>query len=231
MNAQFDSEGDVASQFRPGSMWYFSGFRPAKSDKIHKYDRLIFDFTYNDWNGDLKPFDNKWNSFGMNTNLMFDIPLNKKNTLAFGTGLSHTVYSICHFNRFEADSTNRYTSYSINDQNDPVRKRTLIGNSISVPLELRFRSESWKHFKVHIGGKIGYQLNLYERAVTDGQSGKMVVKDHNYPDVNRLVYGAYFRIGVRNWALYGAYNLNTLFSNEKSTQLNILQMGISLSLF
>ncbi len=38
--AQFDSEGaDEISRFKPGTLWYLDGWRPAKTDKIRKYDR------------------------------------------------------------------------------------------------------------------------------------------------------------------------------------------------
>ena len=48
--SQYNSEGeDLISRFRPGSMWFYTGLRPATPEKVRKYDRLIFDVTYNDW--------------------------------------------------------------------------------------------------------------------------------------------------------------------------------------
>ena len=73
--SQYNSEGELTSRFRAGFMWFYTGLRPAKVDKVRKYDRLIFDITYNDWNGDQELFQNHWASIGLNTNLMFDIPL------------------------------------------------------------------------------------------------------------------------------------------------------------
>ena len=48
---------------------------------------------------------------------------------------------------------------------------------------------------------------------------------------NRLIYSVHARVGLRNWALYFSYNLNPIFSNQLSTQLNLVQMGLSVSLF
>jgi hypothetical protein len=212
-------------------MWFFTGYRPAEPEKVRKYDRLMFDVTYNTWNGDLKPFENKWNSIGLNTSLMFDIPITKGNTVSFGTGLSHSLFRInSSYNLFTPDSTNTFTQHSA-ISTLIAEKRFLGGNSFSVPLEFRFRTKGWKHFKVHIGGKIGYQLGMYSKAVIKGVNGDVILKDHNFADVDRLIYSAHMRIGMRNWALFGSYNFNTLFSNDKSVQLNLIQVGLTISLF
>jgi hypothetical protein len=232
--SQYDGFGtDEISRFRPGSMWFFTGFRPAETEKVRKYDRLIFDLTYNDWSGDLDPFKNKWNSIGLNTSLMFDFPITKGNTVSFGTGLSHSLFRINNSGIiFSPDSSESFTTmdFEINNNNTPP-ERFLCGNSISVPLEFRFRTKGWKHFKFHLGGKIGYQLNMYSKTVSEGTNGRMILKDHNFADAQRLIYSAHFRIGIRNWALFGSYNLNSLFSNDSSPKLNLLQMGLSISLF
>lgn len=232
--SQYDGFGaDEISRFRAGSMWFFTGFRPAIPEKVRKYDRLIFDLTYNDWVGDLEPFKNKWNSIGLNTSLMFDIPLTKGNTISFGTGLSHSLFRInTEDHIFSPDSTETYTEHFDVTTNNPLLKNSfLCGNNISIPIEFRFRTKGWKHFKFHLGGKVGYQLNMYSRAVSEGQNGRMILKDHNFADVQRLIYSAHFRVGIRNWALFGSYNLNGLFSNNNSPNLNLLQMGLSISLF
>ncbi len=231
--SQYDGSGaDEISRFRAGSMWFFTGFRPAIPEKVRKYDRLIFDLSYNDWVGDLEPFKNKWNSIGLNTSLMFDIPISKGNTVSFGTGLSHSLFRVNTMNHsFAPDPTENFTVYSSSSNANNLKSSFLCGNTISIPLEFRFRTKGWKHFKFHLGGKIGYQLNMYTRSVSEGQNGRMILKDHNFADVQRLIYSAHFRIGIRNWALFGSYNLNSLFSNDNSPNLNLLQMGLSISLF
>lgn len=212
-------------------MWWFTGLRPADSAKMRKYDRLMFDFTYNTWEGDVKPFQNQWNSFGFNTNLLFDIPLVPGNTLALGTGICYSISSVRHNNYLLVDSTSTHTNYHEAVNTIGYNTVSLIGNSISVPLELRIRTKGWKHFKLHLGGKIGYQMNLYNKTVLLLENGKVVARDHNYPDVQRLIYSVHARIGIRNLALFGSYGLNPIFKNSKSTKLHNLQFGLSLSLF
>ncbi|MFT5778991.1 MAG: hypothetical protein ACI837_001948 [Crocinitomicaceae bacterium] len=231
-SAQYDSKGEnEVSRFRPGFMWYFTGIKPAKEDKVRKYDRLIFDVTYNDWIGDRDLFNNHWASMGLNTNLLFDIPLTKGNTVSLGLGVAHQYTVIRHNGHLIEDKTLGTTTWMPKVDSNIFRKSTFGGNSFSIPLELRFRKESWRHFKFHIGGKIGYQVNTYSKYVTGNGSNREVEKDYGFVDQNSLIYSAHVRLGLRNWAIYGSYNFNTIFSNENSVQLNHVQMGLSISLF
>ena len=228
---QYSSEGDLISRFRPGSMWFYTGIRPAQVEKVRKYDRLVFDLTYNSLNGDQKPFKAKFPSLGLTTNLMFDIPLTKGNTVSIGTGFYHTLFRINQNNYPLVDSLKTFTTLYPTDSLNNIHKSIFGGNSIGLPLELRFRLKSWRHVKLHLGGRIGYQLNSFGKLVTNGTDGKEIYKNYNLPDVNRLVYSAHARVGLRNWAIYASYNFNPMFSNVKSSKVNLLQVGISVSLF
>jgi hypothetical protein len=230
--AQYDSEGaNEISRFKPGTLWYLDGWQPTKTDKIRKYDRLIFDVTYNTWNGDKKLFSNSWNSIGINSNLYFDIPLNANNTISVGTGIGHQFYRLQYNGLIKSDPSGTFTQMNDSLTTYTFDKRFFGGNNIYVPIELRFRSKGWKHFKFHIGGKIGYQLGLYNKTISKTAEGKDIFINRGFPDITRLTYGAHLRIGYRNWSLYGAYHLNTIFKNANSPKLNLLQIGISISLF
>lgn len=230
--AQYDGKGDSEiSRFRPGFMWYFTGLKPAKAEKVRKYDRLIFDVTYNDWIGDRDLFKNHWASIGLNTNFMFDVPLTKGNTVSLGLGVAHQFSVIRHNGLLIEDNIAGTTVWQAKTDSNLFNKGIFGGNSFSIPLELRFRKESWRHFKFHIGGKIGYQVNAYSKYVTGNGGNRDVEKDYGFPDINRLIYSAHIRIGLRNWALFGSYNFNSIFSNSGSSKLNHVQMGLSISLF
>lgn len=231
-SAQYDGKGeDEVSRFRPGMFWYYTGFKPAVPQKVRKYDRLIFDLTYNDWVGDQGPFENHWASIGLNTSLMFDIPLNLGNTVSLGVGLSHQFTNIRHNGNLTGSDSLGTTVWSPKQSTQTFKKSVLGGNSFSIPIELRFRKESWRHFKFHIGGKIGYQTNMFAKTVTGSGPTREVDKDFGFPDQVQLVYSAHIRLGLRNWALFASYNFNKLFTNSNSTQLNLVQGGISVSLF
>ncbi|NRA12703.1 MAG: hypothetical protein HRT57_12170 [Crocinitomicaceae bacterium] len=231
-HSQYDSKVDgPISQFKAGFMWFYTGLRPAKEDKVRKYDRLIFDLTYNDWNGDSKLFQNHWASIGLNTNFMFDIPLAKGNKVALGVGVSHQYTNIRHNNNLIKDYTAGTTIYAPKTPTDTYTKSVFGGNSFSIPLELRFRNEGWKHFKFHIGGKIGYQVNAFSKQVGTVNGKRSISKSYGFADNSKLLYSAHVRIGLRNWALFASYNFNKIFKNESSVQLNQVQAGISISLF
>ncbi|MCH2223220.1 MAG: hypothetical protein MK066_00530 [Crocinitomicaceae bacterium] len=231
-SAQYNSKvGTEGSQFRPGFMWYFTGLRPAKVDRVRKYDRLIFDITYNDWIGDRDLFQNHWASIGLNTNFMFDVPLRDGNTVALGIGVAHSFSVIRHNGNLIQDEILGTTAWTDKLPLQNYKRSTFGAHSFAMPLELRFRKESWRHFKFHIGGRIGYQTSAFNKEVEGEFQNKEINKVFGFVDNEKLIYGAHLRFGFRNWALFANYNFNKVFSNTKSVQLNQTQLGISISLF
>lgn len=229
VHAQTEEKAPERSDFRAGFMWYYTGIRPAKEGKARKYDRLIFDIVYNDWAGDNGPFENHWASIGLNTSIMWDIPFTGNNT-SFGIGISHQLMRIRHDDAFFKYNNPDKTEY-VPDALTLYDKNILAGNMFAMPVEFRVRKKEWRHFKFHIGGKIGFQANMYSKQVFGSGKDRDVVKDYGFPDLNRLVYGAHMRIGTRNWALFASYNFNRMFKNSESTKLNQLQFGLSISLY
>lgn len=223
---QYDSQGKNKSRFKPGAGWFFKGWRPTPDKPARKYDRLVFDILYCDWKGaDVDPFKVDPLSIGFNVNFLTDKPLNQKGSLSLGYGIQfqRTNY------RINGYLSGLYTPVFNQPQN--ASNYSLHCNQFSIPLELRIRKESWRHFKVHLGGHVGYivgsstKLNLY----TDQNSTQIRTK--RLSSIDPLQYGAHVRLGLRNWALYASYNLNSLFVSNQGPQANALQFGLSISLF
>ena len=231
-NAQyFEEEEGIYSRFRPGAGWFFNGLRPYEKEKLRKYDRVIFDITYCDWHGDRDYFQSPWNSIGFNTAAMFDVILSKKNTVSFGWGLSFSHFSNKTDLQFQSDYDNNVTTISDFPSGSEPDRTKFAANYLEIPLELRFRTKGYRHFKVMLGGKIGYQLNALTKTTNTVNGQRQVVKTFGFPDENPLRYGATVRIGIRNWAIYGAYYFSPLFTNSESVQLTPITMGVSISLF
>lgn len=227
----FEEEEGLYSRYRPGIGWFFNGLRPYEEEKLRKYDRVIFDITYCDWHGDRDYFQSPWNSIGFNTALMFDVILTEKNTVSFGWGVSFSHFSNKSELDFQSDFDNNLTTISeFAPGNEPDRIK-FAANYIEVPLEIRFRTEGYKHFKVMLGGKIGYQLNALTKTTNVNNGQRQIIKTFDFPDNNPLRYGATIRIGIRNWAIYGAYYFSPLFTNSDSVQLTPFTAGVSISLF
>ena len=232
VQAQYSAEDEgLTSRFRPGIGWFFNGAGPNEEVKLRKYDRLMVDIVYNDWHGDRDFFESPWNSIGFNTSLMFDKVLTNANTVSFGWGLafSHTNnYSPIQFNRNTQEGFTFIDDFPSGEV--PLRNK-FSANYIEIPLELRFKTKGYKHFKFMIGGKIGYQLNAYDKEVNKVDGIAYRSKNYNYPDRNPLRYGATVRIGIRNWSLFGAYYFSKLFTDSQSVQLTPYSVGLTISLF
>ena len=228
----FEEEEGLVSRFRPGLMWFYTGLTPyEEGEKLRKYDRFILDITYSDWHGDRDYFQSPWNSIGFNAALMFDVILAKNSTFAFGWGIGYSHFGNATKKQFTRDFDENATYMSdFPEGQEPMRSK-FGANYIEIPLDLRFRTKGYKHFKIMVGGKIGYQINSFTKTVENIEDRTYKTKLYNFADANRLRYGATVRIGIRNWAIYGAYYFSPLFTNSESVQLTPFTAGISISLF
>lgn len=229
--AQYDGrDPQIASRFRPGFMWFNTGWRPAKEGKPRKYDRLMVDLTYNDWVNDSALFLVNPGSIGCNVNGMWDIPLTQGNTVAIGIGVSYRYQRVNYDGFMQRDSVNQATQWMLYTDTQQGYDKSVFGShAFAVPLELRFRSRSWRHVKLHVGGFIGYRVSAYTKVWTDNED--RIIKDRSFFDHEPLFYGVHARLGIRNWAFFGSYTLTELFSAEKSTSLKPISFGITVSIF
>lgn len=230
--AQYEAEDEgLYSRFRPGVLWFYSGLKPYETEKLRKYDRLIVDVVYNDWHGDKDYLSSPATSIGFNTSLMFDVVLAKSNTLSFGWGIGFSHYSNKTALQFTRDFTNNTTVISDFPVGNEPKSSKFGANYLEIPLEIRFRTKGYKHFKFMIGGKIGYQLNSFSKETIRVDGKNFSTKEYNFADSNPLRYGATVRVGIRNWAIYGAYYFSPLFTGDGSADLTPISLGVSISLF
>lgn len=217
------------SDFRPGLFWFLTGWRPARPEKLRKYDRLIIDLTYNQLFAPAPTKQNPWRSVGCNVNTMWDIPMNKGNTASFGIGLAYRFQKVSYNGMFVRDASEQYTRYLVDSSTSTFRKSYFGTHVLALPVEFRFRSPKWQHVKFHVGASIGYRFQTFQKKWI----GKTKVHDLNgyFPDENRLDYGVHIRFGIRNWALFANYSFSPHFTNKQSSQVNNLSVGLSLSLF
>lgn len=231
-SGQYNAKDEgLVSRFKPGIGWYFSGAKPYAEKKLRKYDRLIIDIAYNDWQGDRELFQSPWQSIGFNVAFMADKVIAKNNTFSIGYGLGFSHYNNKSYQSFVRNTQEGTTILQPFDAADGISRNKFTANYLEVPLEFRFKTKGYKHFKFMVGGKIGYQLNSFTKVTQSIEEQRYTTRVYNFPDNNRLRYGATVRIGIRNWALFGAYYFSELFTNENSVQLSPVSMGISISLF
>ncbi len=215
-------------QHHPGAMWYFDGLRPPKNADIRKYDRLVFDVTYNTLNGDYLLFSNRLPSLGMNVSLLFDVPMTKQNTVSFAWGLGYGFSTLDIKDKLTPQNGNYQFTPLANNEN--YNRNFLRTHRFFVPLELRFRSKGWRHVKFVVGVNFGVQPGLREVFVSS--SGDEVTRSHvRLIDNAFWTYGVHARLGTRNLAVFGAYQFSSMFKSSQNLKLYPLQLGLSLSLF
>ncbi len=231
----FAQKGDstLISRYRPGFMWFYSGIHSQKWLNVAKYDRMIVDVVYNDWGSkDFSFFQSNWKSIGFNIQSFYDIPLNKKNTFGIGLGIGYGHSRIESNNIINQTINPTATFLTLNPNNSGIEKSSFSTNQIFVPIELRLRTEGWKHFKFHLGGKIGCSFLPKKHLFSRNDEGKLVENiTSDFKDFNPFLLSAHARLGIRNWAITASYNLLPYFKSKSSTQLNGLQVGLSISLF
>ena len=221
------NDSQLISRQRPGLFWYFDGLRPTKSADNHKFDRLIFDLTYSDWLGDLKPFQNRWNSIGFNTNFMKDIKFKELRFFSLGMGVGYGFSTISSDQRF---MDNKPIVEMINLEKSGVFDyATIHAHRFYVPFELRFYTKNWNRFKFVIGGSAGLLTGFNQTLI--GRDGLKQEKSNLKSNVQVLNYGIHCRFGLRNIAFFGSYQINSLFRERGNPNIHPLQLGLSLSLF
>lgn len=226
-------EDTLISRFRPGFMWFNTGLRPAKPEKVHKYDRLMVGIQYNHLLGKEKVMSgNPMGSLGFHTQWVPEIPLTKHNTVSFGIGLGYAFQqsrlegSFLHLN--EKTDFQSFTNQNVSN----VEKATFRSHHVFVPIELRVRSKGWKHVKFHFGGQVGWQFGAKMRTVFSEDSNGMstIASTKGYTDYTPLHAAVIARVGIRNWAVGCVYHVQPVF-RQASNQLNLLEFQLSLSLF
>lgn len=118
-----------------------------------------------------------------------------------------------------------------------TKKSMLTLNYIDVPLELRFNTkpdDPARSFKVGIGGRVGYLLNAHTKIkYTEDGDPKRLKTTQSY-NLNRFRYSVSLKFYLGNFSIFGYYNLNPLFKEDKGpmkTQTASYTIGISLSSF
>jgi len=217
----------IESNSRPGILWYMT-LKTSNKPKPRKYDRFVIDIYYSDLINQQNLSKNSLNSIGFNTNVLNEFALNKRNTISIATGLGLS-FSKAFLKK----------NLVLNDQNfihcfpsvteSGYRNNSLNVYNLNIPFEFHFRTKGWQHTKIHIGGKMGYQLSFKEKYYHSDPTRNYKTTLKSATEL--LTYSIHTRIGIRNYAVFASYNLNPVFKHPESPKINWLQVGMSISLF
>ncbi len=220
----------LVSRHRPGIMWFYDGLRSSNLVDARKYDRLVIDLVHDTWHGESqKAFQQHIPSIGWNAQFFFDIPLTPRNTVALGIGLGYGHTRIRYNQTLQRVDTDKTTLLA--DFPSGIDKSVFRSNKLFIPVELRFRTPGWRHVKLHVGGRLGYQFKTSSSLYSKVNGHRIENKTVGFYDLNPLSLSAHVRIGIRQWALTASYNFTPYFKTKQSAQLNGMEVGLSISLF
>jgi hypothetical protein len=175
---------------------------------------------------DLKP----WGSRYLSLNQHFDARIGgQKSPFYLTTGFELA------FNNYMLDK-NRYFSdvdgqTIFNKEPTEVRsfeKSKLTSSSLNVPLmaTLKFKNKKGKEsFKIGAGGFAGYRLGGHTKLKYQEEGKTRKDKERGSYNLEDFQYGVNFVIGYRKIELFGKYNLNELFKDNRGPAMNVVSFG------
>ncbi len=233
-------------------------FAQEKSDsleakqQIDTRDRLVFELVHNNWHNKPEDVAIKWYNRGVNALVLYDFPLLGKNnnvSAAPGFGISNSnIYSDSYISTDTAGvsffQNLPATILAIDHNNDTtsienvVRRNKLSTTYLSVPLELRFRTNPdkfGKSWKLALGARVGYCLDAHTNYKGGdflfNTSNEIHIKDKALPNIPKWRYGVTARLGYSNFNVFGHYSLSTLFDKDQGPGIHPFSVGISFNSF
>lgn len=198
-----------------------------KIDSLYREDQFYFGVSLNTLQKKSTGIDQSKLSLGFSIGFLRDMPINKKRTLAFASGLG---FSYAAFNQnLKIQNVNSVATYSIIGANTSFTKNNFEQLFIDLPLEFRWRNstyESYKFWRVYGGLKLSYVV--YNRSIYSDDQSKIVVVNNS--DFNKFQYGLYISSGYNTFNLYGYYGLNSMFKSAKigdqAINMNAMNIGV-----
>ncbi|MDG1160321.1 MAG: outer membrane beta-barrel protein [Flavobacteriales bacterium] len=163
---------------------------------------------------------------GFDAHIMYDYPFSEKSIFSFAWGYGFSSFNIHHNGSFEEEETSGNTFFRPLPENYSYRKNKVSVNFVEIPLEFRLRTRGLKQFKMAVGAKVGYVVNVHTKIVDDG--GKR--KYYQLPNLLRYRYGLSAKIGVGRFNLSGFYSLSPLLKEGRGPELVPFTIGLSVVL-
>jgi hypothetical protein len=118
-----------------------------------------------------------------------------------------------------------------------IKKVMLIANYVDVPLEIRFDTKPEdiaRSFNFALGARVGVLFDSQQKVKYRENDQWKKSKNKEDWGLNLLRYGAYTRIGIGAFNLFGFYNFSPLFTPDmgpENTMMNTYTFGISINGF
>jgi hypothetical protein len=118
-----------------------------------------------------------------------------------------------------------------------ANKSMFVTNYLEVPLEIRYDTKPEdiaRSFNFALGMRFGYLMSAFTK-VRYKENGDVVKKKDKFDHgLNQIRYGAYGRIGIGGFNIFGFYNLTNMFEKNKGPHghdINTFTVGLSINGF
>ena len=196
----------------------FSQSNQELLDQTYREDQLYFGSSYFIQSESIPDF--KQNGFSGNFQFGFirDIPLNKSSTRAIGVGLGYERNFFT--SNIQPIQDNSKIDYRIVVSKFLESKNKISFNSISIPIEYRWRTSNINEFKfwrIYSGFKLKKNFPLY----SNPSYGSELTIDK----IEDWTSSIYLNAGYNTWNISLEYDLNPLIKNKKTLDGNNLNLS------
>ena len=132
-------------------------------------------------------------------------------------------------NVYLADSNGVTTVVPEPETGRSFEKSKLTYSTINVPIDfsLQFKDKRGKDsFKLSAGGFAGYRLGGHTKLKYQANGKTFKDKERGCFNLEDFQYGLTGTIGYRNLELFGKYNLNSLFKENRGPDMQVLSFGV-----
>ncbi len=93
-------------------------------------------------------------------------------------------------------------------------------------MELNFKDRNGKEsFTIGGGGFIGYRLGSHTKIKYQSEGNTYKDKERGTYNLEDMQYGVNFVLGYKWLSLFGKYNLNDLFKDNRGPNMNVVSFG------
>ncbi|HEY9048736.1 MAG TPA: outer membrane beta-barrel protein [Ohtaekwangia sp.] len=183
-----------------------------------------------------------WGSRTLNVYYQYEMRILKSNfSFVPGVGFSLERYKFTNKYTLDYNGSTLLMVSPAQAGRDGTKKSQLITNYFEVPVEICFRSnpeDPARSFKASVGGRVGYLFDSFTKIKYSENGEVKKLKDKQDFNLTKFRYGAYVKVGVGNFSVFGYYNMTNLFKtgkgptqDSKVTDFNTMTIGISLASF
>ncbi|MEP6675536.1 MAG: outer membrane beta-barrel protein [Ferruginibacter sp.] len=203
-------------------------------------DHIMFQVGTEVWSGLPDSIDSHLKGLARvaNVYIMLDKPFkgNPKMSVAFGVGVGT---SSIYFSKMDVDirSTTAKLPFVNQDSLNHFKKYKLATAFLEVPVELRYTANPYnerKSWKFALGGKIGTLLSIHTKGKTLQDKNGTSINTYTAKETTKRFFNTTRlsltgRVGLGNFSLFGAYQVNSLLKDGVGPDIKPFQVGLTIS--